>query len=52
MPKAYVVAHLTLTNIEKFVSEYASKVEETVKAFGGQFLARGGEVSYLSLIHI
>ena len=46
MPKAYVVAHLTLTNIEKFVSEYASKVEETVKAFGGQFLARGGEVSY------
>jgi len=46
MPKAYVMAHLTLTNTEKFVAEYGSKVEETIKAFGGQFLARGGEVSY------
>ena len=47
MPKAYVIAHLTLTNTEKFVAEYGSKVEETIKAFGGQFLARGGEVSYI-----
>ena len=46
MPKAYVMAHLTLTNREKFVAEYASKVGETIEAFGGQFLARGGEVSY------
>ena len=46
MPKAYVIAHVTLTNSEKFVAEYGSKVEETIQAFGGQFLARGGEVSY------
>lgn len=46
MPKAYVMAHLTLTNTEKFVADYGSKVEETMKTFGGQFLARGGEVSY------
>ena len=47
MPKAYDIAHLTLTKTEKFVAEYGSKVEETIKAFGGQFLARGGEVSYI-----
>ena len=46
MPKAYVMAHLTLTNTEKFVADYGSKVEETMKTFGGQCLARGGEVSY------
>ena len=46
MPKAYVMAHLTLTNTEKFVADYGSKVEETMQTFGGQFLARGGEVSY------
>ena len=46
MPKAYVIAHVTLTNAELFGSEYGSKVKATVDAFGGQFLVRGGEVSY------
>ena len=46
MPKAYVIAHVTLTNAEQFVTEYGSKVKPTVDAFGGQFLVRGGEVSY------
>ena len=46
MPKAYVIGHVTLTNPEKFMADYGSKVEYTIKAFGGQFLARGGEVSY------
>ena len=46
MPKAYVIGHVTLTNPEKFMADYGSKVEDTIKAFGGNFLARGGEVSY------
>ena len=46
MPKAYVIAHVTLTNAEQFVTEFGSKVKATVDAFGGQFLVRGGEVSY------
>ena len=37
---------MTLTNAEQFVAEYGSKVKATVDAFGGQFLVRGGEVSY------
>ena len=46
MPKAYVIAHVTLTNTEQFVAEYGSKVEATINAFGGKFLVRDGEVSY------
>ena len=46
MPKAYVIGHVTLTNPEKFMADYGSKVEDTIKAFGGKFLARGGKVSY------
>ena len=46
MTKAYVIAHITLTNRDRFMSEYVSKVGEIVKAFGGKFLVRGGETSY------
>ena len=46
MPKAYAIGHVTLTNAEKFMADYGSKVETTIKAFGGKFLARGGEVFY------
>ena len=46
MPKAYLMAHVTLTNPEKFFAEYASKVGETLQPFGGQFLVRGGDISY------
>ena len=45
MPKAYVIGHVTLTNAEKFKADYVSKAEDTIKAFGGKFLPRGGEVS-------
>ncbi len=46
MPKAYVIGHVTFTNMEKFMADYGSKVESTIHAFGGKFLVRGGEVSY------
>ena len=46
MPKAYAIAHVTFTNREKFMADYGSKVEATINAFGGNFLVRGGEVSY------
>ena len=46
MPKAYAIGHVTLINAGKFMADYGSKVEATIKAFGGQFLARGGEVFY------
>ena len=46
MTKAYVIAHLTLTNPDRFMSEYMSKVGAVVEAFGGKYLVRGGEISY------
>ena len=46
MTKAYGIAHVTFINSEKFVEQYGSKVEDTIKAFGGKFLVRGGEISY------
>ena len=46
MPKAYAIGQVPLTNAKKFMADYGSKVEATIKAFGGQFLARGGEVFY------
>ena len=46
MPKAYVITHRTLTNPDRFIKGYGSKVEATLKEFGGKFLVRGGEISY------
>ena len=46
MPKCYWIAHPTITNKEKFMSEYVSKVGEVVEKYGGKFLVRGGEVTY------
>ena len=46
MAKGYIVAHLTLINPDRFVSEYASKVAAVVELFGGKFLVKGGKVSY------
>ena len=46
MAKCYWIAHPNLTNPEKFVSDYASKVGDVVEQFGGRFLVRGGEVTY------
>ena len=46
MPKGYIIAHPTLTNPEKFVSDYGSKVADVVEKYDGKFLVRGGNVSY------
>ena len=46
MSKGYIIAHPTLTNPEKFVSDYGSKVADVVEKYDGQFLVRGGNVSY------
>jgi len=46
MPKAYAIGHMTLTNAEKFMTDCGSKVEGSIKAFGGKFLARAGDVFY------
>ena len=46
MPKAYGIAHIIFINQERWYSEFGSKVEATVQAFGGRPLVRGGEVSY------
>ena len=46
LPKGYIIAHATLTNPEKFVSDYGSKVADVVEKYDGQFLVRGGNVSY------
>jgi uncharacterized protein (DUF1330 family) len=46
MTKAYVIAHLSLTNPDRFMSEYMSKVGAVVEAFGGKYLIRGGAISY------
>ena len=47
MPKAYVIAHVTMINPEKFTEQYGSKVEDTFKPFGGKFLVRGGNISHI-----
>ena len=43
MGKAYVIAHPRVTNMEKFKTDYASKVDATIQAFGGKFLVRTPE---------
>ena len=46
MTKAYVIAHLILTNPDRFMSEYMSKVGAVTETFGGKYLVRGGDISY------
>tara|TARA_A100001037_G_scaffold302732_1_gene334973 strand:- start:345 stop:635 length:291 start_codon:yes stop_codon:yes gene_type:complete len=46
MPKGYIIAHPNLTNPEKFISEYGSKVADVVEQYDGQFLVRGSNVPY------
>ena len=36
MGKAYVIAHPKVINMDKFKTDYASKVDATIAAFGGQ----------------
>ena len=42
MPKAYVIGEVHVRDPES-LKEYRDKVLETVEAFGGRFLARGGD---------
>ncbi|MFP6572192.1 MAG: DUF1330 domain-containing protein [Vicinamibacterales bacterium] len=46
MAKAYLIGHVTVKNPDQFLTEYGAKVEATITAFNGRFLARGGEVTY------
>ena len=41
MPKAYVVAHITVTDPERY-KEYVRRDTPIVEAHGGRFLIRGG----------
>ena len=41
MPKAYWVAHVTVTDEEAFL-RYAALATKAIEAHGGRFLARGG----------
>ena len=43
MAGAYWVAHVTVTNPEEY-ARYAELAGPAIAAFGGKFLARGGEV--------
>ncbi|SVB71407.1 uncharacterized protein METZ01_LOCUS224261 [marine metagenome] len=40
MSKAYLIAHVQITNRERFMEEYASKVPATIEAAGGKYLVR------------
>ena len=44
--KAYVIAVETAHD-EAMFSEYKKQVVDTIRAFGGQFIARGGELTVL-----
>jgi uncharacterized protein (DUF1330 family) len=43
MPKGYIVTELTVTSPGRPFDEYRTKVLDTVEAFGGRFLVRGGK---------
>jgi uncharacterized protein (DUF1330 family) len=47
MTKGYIAAELTVTNPGPEFDEYRKKVPATVEAFGGRFLARGGDPEVL-----
>lgn len=42
MPKAYWVAHVTVTNEEAYM-RYAALATQAIEGHGGRFLARGGQ---------
>ena len=44
MTKAYVIAHPKVTDMEKFGSDFASKVDATLVPFEGKFLVRTPDV--------
>jgi uncharacterized protein (DUF1330 family) len=44
-PPVYYITEINVTNPEAYVKEYAPKVQATIKAAGGRFLAAGGKVT-------
>ena len=46
MPKAYLIGQITITNPEGYAN-YASQVPQTIAAFGGKYLVRGGHATQL-----
>jgi uncharacterized protein (DUF1330 family) len=46
MTKAYLIGQITITNPEAYAL-YASQVPETITAFGGKYLVRGGHATQL-----
>ena len=46
MAKAYVIGQNTIVDKQGY-AEYAQKVPQTIKAYGGRFLARGGDTVVL-----
>jgi uncharacterized protein (DUF1330 family) len=46
MSKTYLVGQITVTNPEAY-AVYASQVPQTIAAFGGKYLVRGGHTTQL-----
>jgi uncharacterized protein (DUF1330 family) len=46
MSKTYLVGQITVTNLEAY-AVYASQVPQTIAAFGGKYLVRGGHATQL-----
>ena len=46
MTKAYVIGQISITNPEAY-AVYAAQVPQTIAAFGGKYLVRGGPASQL-----
>jgi uncharacterized protein (DUF1330 family) len=46
MTKAYVIGQISITNPEAYAL-YAAQVPQTIAAFGGKYLVRGGDASQL-----
>jgi uncharacterized protein (DUF1330 family) len=46
MSKAYLIGQITITNAEAY-KLYASQVPETIAAFGGKYLVRGGQATQM-----
>jgi uncharacterized protein (DUF1330 family) len=46
MSKAYLVGQITITNPQAYAT-YAAQVPQTIAAYGGQYLVRGGHATQL-----
>jgi uncharacterized protein (DUF1330 family) len=46
MPKAYLIGQISITNPEGY-GHYASQVPQTIAAYGGKYLVRGGHATQI-----